>query len=152
MPLALPAQVGLQDDDVIFEYQVPSSLPYTPKHENHSDIAFEVDGQLFRLHKYPLLKTGSPFLEEFIEMDDGTPIPLPIPGGAPVFTLIAKYCYRDEENVATMLSPFNVVATRLAASFLQMNDFMDFIGMMETLRCCGNMHTTFFFPLYVYCR
>jgi len=75
------------------------------------------------MHKYPVLKTGSPLLESLLEddaMDDG-PIPLHIPGGASVFDIVARFCYKDEVNVSTLISPDNVAQVRVAASYLQMS-------------------------------
>lgn len=97
--------------------------PFEPAHAAHADVSFVVDGHVFRMHKYPVLKTGSPLLESLLEDDtsDEGPLPLSIPGGAEVFDIVARFCYKDEVNVATLVTADNVAQVRVAASYLQMS-------------------------------
>jgi hypothetical protein len=39
-----------------------------PDHAEHCDLAFEVQGFVFRVHKYPVLQAGSPLLTAMVEL------------------------------------------------------------------------------------
>ncbi|CAK8561951.1 unnamed protein product [Lathyrus sativus] len=91
-----------------------------------SDIVIQVKGTPYHLHKFPLLSKclhlqrlcseslDSPTNREIVQLPD-------FPGGVEAFELCAKFCYR----ITITISPYNIVAARCAAEYLQMTEDAD---------------------------
>ncbi|CAN6701856.1 unnamed protein product [Malus baccata var. baccata] len=73
-------------------------------------VSFRVGGKIFNLHKWILNKR----LNESNEID----LPPGFPGGPETFEMIALLIYGS----STLIDPFNVVALRCAAEFLEMTE------------------------------
>jgi hypothetical protein len=110
--------VGLEDSAVLL-VRVGELLPFRPSHADHSDMAFDVDGHSFLVHKFPVLKSASPLLKDMVDEYDGDPVPLHVPGGAEVFDTVARFLYKDEVNATSLFSVRNAASVRVAASYLQ---------------------------------
>uniref|UniRef100_A0A804IYE8 Uncharacterized protein n=1 Tax=Musa acuminata subsp. malaccensis TaxID=214687 RepID=A0A804IYE8_MUSAM len=85
-----------------------------------SDLTVEVGDMMFHLHKFPLL-SKSGLLEKLIKenSDKEEAIKLhDVPGGAPAFELVVKFCY----GVKLELNSSNVVRLRYASEHLQMTE------------------------------
>ncbi|CAH9118901.1 unnamed protein product [Cuscuta epithymum] len=86
-----------------------------------TDMVIDVGNVRFYLHKFPLL-SKSARLQRLVASSNGEnpdEINIPdIPGGAAAFEICAKYCY----GMTVTLNPYNVVATRCAAEYLEMNE------------------------------
>ncbi|KAI5071578.1 hypothetical protein GOP47_0014207 [Adiantum capillus-veneris] len=85
-----------------------------------SDITFQVEDIVLKLHKFPLLSkcsrlqsvTVDATLEEaVVRLDD-------IPGGVKAFELCAKFCY----GISITLNAYNVICVRCAADYLGMTE------------------------------
>ncbi|XP_050383181.1 BTB/POZ domain-containing protein At5g48130 [Argentina anserina] len=80
-------------------------------------VTVRVGGKTFNLHKYPIFSKSGYFkkrLNESAEVD----LPLDFPGGPETFEMIALFIYGS----STLIDPFNVVALRCAAEFLEMTE------------------------------
>lgn len=82
-----------------------------------SDIKVIVDGEEFQLHRFPLYTRSDFFLKEFAKLGGQQLVTLDdFPGGAPIFTIIADFCY----NISVNITMDNVVGLRCAASYMEM--------------------------------
>ena len=118
-----PAKCGLKDGSVIV---AALFQPFCPEHSEYCDLAFTVDGYVFKAHKYPMLRSGSGLIESLLDMaTPGEPLPLDVPGGARVFDIVSRFCHseRPAEDISRLLNPANFVNVRVAASYLQMDKF-----------------------------
>ncbi|XP_058772112.1 BTB/POZ domain-containing protein At1g67900-like [Vicia villosa] len=91
-----------------------------------SDLIIQVKGTRYHLHKFPLLSKclhlqrlcsellDSPLNPQIVQLPD-------FPGGVEAFELCAKFCYR----ITITISPYNIVAARCAAEYLQMTEDAD---------------------------
>ncbi|CAI8608767.1 unnamed protein product [Vicia faba] len=91
-----------------------------------SDLIIQVKGTRYHLHKFPLLSKclhlqrlcseslDSPVNHQIVQLPD-------FPGGVEAFELCAKFCYR----ITITISPYNIVAARCAAEYLQMTEDAD---------------------------
>ncbi|KAL2236914.1 BTB/POZ domain-containing protein NPY1 isoform X1 [Sesamum indicum] len=89
-----------------------------------TDVIISVGDVKFHLHKFPLLsksnklqklvsKAGEESLDEILLVD--------FPGGPKAFEICAKFCY----GITVTLNPYNVVAARCAAEYLEMTEDID---------------------------
>ena len=82
-----------------------------------SDIKVIVDGEEFQLHRFPLYTRSDFFLKEFAKLGIQQVVSLDdFPGGAPIFTIIADFCY----NISVNITIDNVVGLRCGAKYLEM--------------------------------
>ncbi|CAL0311872.1 unnamed protein product [Lupinus luteus] len=90
--------------------------------EVSSDLLIQVKGSRYLLHKFPLLSKCLRLQRLCSESPDSPQqqiVQLPdFPGGVEAFELCAKFCY----GITITLSPYNIVAARCAAEYLQMTD------------------------------
>eukprot|EP01018_Ginkgo_biloba_P021196 Gb_32606 [translate_table: standard] len=89
--------------------------------EVSTDIGIEVNGTKFLLHKFPLLSKCGRLQRLAAEARQSKMDKLELhdfPGGAEAFELCAKFCY----GITVTISAFNVVASRSAAEYLEMNE------------------------------
>ncbi|OIV93048.1 hypothetical protein TanjilG_20710 [Lupinus angustifolius] len=88
--------------------------------EVSSDLIIQVKGSRYLLHKFPLLSKCLQLQRMCSESPDSPQhqiVQLPdFPGGVEAFELCAKFCY----GITITLSPYNIVAARCAAEYLQM--------------------------------
>ncbi|KAL5698959.1 hypothetical protein ACHQM5_029928 [Ranunculus cassubicifolius] len=89
-----------------------------------TDIIINVGEVKFNLHKFPLLSKCN-YLHKLVSKvnDESTDeVNMPdFPGGPKAFELCAKFCY----GMTVTLSPYNVVAARCAAEYLEMREDVD---------------------------
>jgi hypothetical protein len=119
-PSDTPSSIGLEDGALVY-VEMAKFVPFKPSHAEHSDLSFEVEGHTFAVHKFPVLKSSSPFLQSVIEDSEGEAVPLIVPGGAQVFDTVVRFLYKDEVNSSRLITAGNVAEIRVAASFLQMS-------------------------------
>lgn len=90
--------------------------------EVSSDLIIQVKGSRYLLHKFPLLSKCLRLQRLCSESCDSPQhhiVQLPdFPGGVEAFELCAKFCY----GITITLSPYNIVAARCAAEYLQMTE------------------------------
>ncbi|MED6181632.1 hypothetical protein PIB30_021056 [Stylosanthes scabra] len=89
-----------------------------------TDVTINVGGVKFYLHKFPLLSKSNR-LQKLISKaseEDSDEIYLDdFPGGPKAFEICAKFCY----EMTVTLNPYNVVAARCAAEYLEMTEDID---------------------------
>ncbi|KAH0983976.1 hypothetical protein GBA52_011153 [Prunus armeniaca] len=80
-------------------------------------VSVRVLGKIFNLHKFPLFSKSGYFKKR---LNESTELELPpdFPGGPETFEMIALFIYGS----STLIDPFNVVALRCAAEFLEMTE------------------------------
>lgn len=86
-----------------------------------SDIAIEVDGIVYHLHKFPLIsKCGkiARVVEGLQDAKDAHILLEGCPGGPDVFLIAAKFCY----EIKVDFKPENILVVYLAADFLEMTE------------------------------
>ncbi|XP_076940223.1 phototropic-responsive NPH3 family protein NPY1-like [Bidens hawaiensis] len=88
-----------------------------------TDFTVLVDEVKFHLHKFPLLSKSNRLQKlALIATEDNSDIRLvDFPGGPRVFEICAKFCY----GITVSVSPYNVVAVRCAAEYLEMTEDID---------------------------
>ncbi|CAL0314100.1 unnamed protein product [Lupinus luteus] len=90
--------------------------------EVSSDLIIQVKGSRYLLHKFPLLSKClrlQRLCSESLDSPQHQIVQLPdFPGGVEAFELCAKFCY----GITITLSPYNIVAARCAAEYLQMTE------------------------------
>ncbi|KAE9613351.1 hypothetical protein Lal_00027296 [Lupinus albus] len=90
--------------------------------EVSSDLLIQAKGTRYLLHKFPLLSKCLRLQRLCSESPDSPQhqiVQLPdFPGGVEAFELCAKFCY----GITITLSPYNIVAARCAAEYLQMTE------------------------------
>ncbi|XP_031479371.1 BTB/POZ domain-containing protein NPY3-like isoform X1 [Nymphaea colorata] len=89
-----------------------------------ADLVVNVGDIKFCVHKFPLL-SKSARLQKLLansnnEVNNEVHIP-DIPGGASAFEICAKFCY----GMVVTLNPFNVIAARCAAEYLEMHEVVE---------------------------
>lgn len=88
-----------------------------------SDITVRIGSTKFYLHKFPLLSKCARF-QKLIPTtgDENIEVPIhDIPGGPKAFEICAKFCY----GIVVTLNAYNVIASRCAAEYLEMNENVD---------------------------
>ncbi|KAI3728222.1 hypothetical protein L6452_16854 [Arctium lappa] len=89
-----------------------------------TDFTVVVDEVKFYLHKFPLLSKSNRLqklaLNASEENSDVVHL-VEFPGGPKAFEICAKFCY----GITVSLSPYNVVAARCAAEYLEMTEDID---------------------------
>ncbi|XP_067657171.1 uncharacterized protein [Haliotis asinina] len=94
-----------------------------------SDLTVNVDGNMFKLHKFPLY-TKSGYFNNLARgnMSDTQIVELTnFPGGQDIFSLVADFCY----SMTYDLTKNNIVQVRCAAEYLQMNGEANLIEISE---------------------
>lgn len=89
-----------------------------------TDIIVNVGNIKFYLHKFPLLSKSARLQKLVAISSDENTNELEIhdiPGGPGAFEICAKFCY----SMTVTLNPYNVVAARCAAEYLEMNESVD---------------------------
>ncbi|XP_061351259.1 BTB/POZ domain-containing protein At1g67900-like [Gastrolobium bilobum] len=90
--------------------------------EVSSDLIIQVKGSRYLLHKFPLLSKCLRLQRLCSESPDSTQNQIvqlhDFPGGVEAFELCAKFCY----GITITLCPYNIVAARCAAEYLQMSE------------------------------
>lgn len=89
-----------------------------------TDVIITVGEVKFYLHKFPLLSKSN-HLQKLVsraneENSDQIQL-INFPGGPKAFEICAKFCY----GMIVTLNPYNVVAARCAAEYLEMNEDLD---------------------------
>ncbi|KAM1373460.1 hypothetical protein ACFX2I_024157 [Malus domestica] len=80
-------------------------------------VSVRVGGKIFNLHKFPLFSKSGYFNKRLNESNE-IELPPGFPGGPETFEMIALFIYGS----STLIDPFNVVALRCAAEFLEMTE------------------------------
>jgi hypothetical protein len=113
--------------------------PFEPEYASHSDMAFAVGGWTFSVHKFPMLRSNSPLIDAMVELYDGNPVPLDVPGGARVFDVIVRLCHSEnvDRDAQLLLCVWNVCAVRIAAMFLQMDKLVRFARVSVRVAAAG---------------
>ncbi|XP_060179361.1 BTB/POZ domain-containing protein NPY1-like [Lycium barbarum] len=89
-----------------------------------TDVTIIVGEVKFYLHKFPLLSKSNKLqrLVTKVNEDNSDEIQLvDFPGGPKAFEICAKFCY----GMTVTLNPYNVVAARCAAEYLEMTEDVD---------------------------
>eukprot|EP01018_Ginkgo_biloba_P040631 Gb_04489 [translate_table: standard] len=92
--------------------------------EVSSDFVIQVNDAKYLLHKFPLLSKCGRLQRLAAEACDSNENIIQLrdfPGGVEVFEFCAKFCY----GITITVSPFNVVAVRCAAEYLQMTEAIE---------------------------
>ncbi|XP_041022666.1 BTB/POZ domain-containing protein NPY1-like isoform X2 [Juglans microcarpa x Juglans regia] len=89
-----------------------------------TDVIINVGEVKFFLHKFPLLSKSN-WLQKLVlkatEENDNEICMVDFPGGPKAFEICAKFCY----GMTVTLNPYNVVAARCAAEYLEMTEDID---------------------------
>ncbi|ESW14500.1 hypothetical protein PHAVU_008G286400 [Phaseolus vulgaris] len=80
-------------------------------------VRVRVKDKMFNLHKFPLTSKSGYFKKQLSDTSE-VELPETFPGGPETFEMIAMFIYGS----STMIDPFNVVALRCAAEFLEMTE------------------------------
>ncbi|KAI3694224.1 hypothetical protein L1987_77186 [Smallanthus sonchifolius] len=88
-----------------------------------TDFTVVVDEVKFHLHKFPILSKSNRLQKLALSASEDTSDVLLVdfPGGPKVFEICAKFCY----GMTVSISPYNVVAVRCAAEYLEMTEDVD---------------------------
>lgn len=89
-----------------------------------SDVTIIIGEVKFYLHKFPLLSKSNRLqrlVSKANEEDSGEMQLVDFPGGPKAFEICAKFCY----GMTVTLNPYNVVAARCAAEYLEMTEDVD---------------------------
>ncbi|KAL1532405.1 BTB/POZ domain-containing protein NPY1-like [Salvia divinorum] len=89
-----------------------------------TDVIISVGDVKFLLHKFPLLSKSNKLQKLVSGVSEESPGEIQLvdfPGGPKAFEICAKFCY----GVAVTLNPYNVVAARCAAEYLEMTEDID---------------------------
>ncbi|KAL1353319.1 hypothetical protein HN51_017277 [Arachis hypogaea] len=89
-----------------------------------TDITITVGEVKFCLHKFPLLSKSNRLQKLVSKVDEENSDEIYLddfPGGPKAFEVCAKFCY----GMTVTLNPYNVVAARCAAEFLEMTEDID---------------------------
>ncbi|PIN12545.1 hypothetical protein CDL12_14843 [Handroanthus impetiginosus] len=89
-----------------------------------TDMVINVGEVKFYVHKFPLLSKSSQLQKLFASSSDDNNDEIDIhdiPGGPAAFEICAKFCY----GMTVTLSPYNVVAARCAAEYLEMYETVE---------------------------
>ncbi|KAL1552520.1 BTB/POZ domain-containing protein NPY1-like [Salvia divinorum] len=92
--------------------------------ELDTDVIISVGDVKFLLHKFPLLAKSNKLRKLVSGVSEESPDEIrlvDIPGGPNAFEICAKFCY----GVTVTLNPYNVVAARCAAEYLEMSEDFD---------------------------
>ncbi|ESW30387.1 hypothetical protein PHAVU_002G149400 [Phaseolus vulgaris] len=107
--------------------------------EVSSDLLIQVKGSKYLLHKFPLLSKCLRLQRLCSESPDSSSqhqiVRLPdFPGGVEAFELCAKFCY----GITITLSPYNIVAARCGAEYLQMTEEVEKGNLVQKLEVFFN--------------
>ncbi|CAJ1931351.1 unnamed protein product [Sphenostylis stenocarpa] len=107
--------------------------------EVSSDLIIQVKGSRYLLHKFPLLSKCLRLQRLCSESPDSSSqhqiVQLPdFPGGVEAFELCAKFCY----GITITLSPYNIVAARCGAEYLQMTEEVEKGNLVQKLEVFFN--------------
>lgn len=107
--------------------------------EVSSDLLIQVKGSRYLLHKFPLLSKCLRLQKLCSESPDSSSqhqiVRLPdFPGGVEAFELCAKFCY----GITITLSPYNIVAARCGAEYLQMTEEVEKGNLVQKLEVFFN--------------
>ncbi|KAK7309739.1 hypothetical protein RJT34_06708 [Clitoria ternatea] len=107
--------------------------------EVSSDLIIQVKESRYLLHKFPLLSKCLRLQRLCSESPDSSSqhqvVQLPdFPGGMEAFELCAKFCY----GITITLSPYNIVAARCAAEYLQMTEEVEKGNLIQKLEVFFN--------------
>ncbi|KAL2316568.1 hypothetical protein Fmac_030444 [Flemingia macrophylla] len=80
-------------------------------------VRVRVKDKMFNLHKFPLT-SKSGYFKKMLNDTSEVELPETFPGGPETFEMIASFIYGS----STLIDPFNVVALRCAAEFLEMTE------------------------------
>ncbi|XP_042003410.1 BTB/POZ domain-containing protein NPY1-like [Salvia splendens] len=92
--------------------------------ELDTDVIISVGDVKFLLHKFPLLAKSNRLRKLVSGVSEESPDEIRLadfPGGPNAFEICAKFCY----GVTVTLNPYNVVAARCAAEYLEMSEDFD---------------------------
>ncbi|KAL0312115.1 UNVERIFIED_CONTAM: BTB/POZ domain-containing protein NPY1 [Sesamum radiatum] len=105
-------------------FQTDGSCVRYVSSELATDVIISVGDVKFHLHKFPLLSKSNK-LQKLVSKADEESLDeillVDFPGGPKAFEICAKFCY----GITVTLNPYNVVAARCAAEYLQMNEDID---------------------------
>ncbi|XP_047269024.1 BTB/POZ domain-containing protein NPY1 [Capsicum annuum] len=107
----------------VLDIRQPNSERYVPS-ELATDVTIIVGEVIFYLHKFPLLSKSNRLqrLVSKANEENSDEIQLvDFPGGPKAFEICAKFCY----GMTVTLNPYNVVAARCAAEYLEMTEDVD---------------------------
>uniref|UniRef100_I1J530 NPH3 domain-containing protein n=1 Tax=Glycine max TaxID=3847 RepID=I1J530_SOYBN len=107
--------------------------------EVSSDLIIQVKGSRYLLHKFPLLSKCLRLQKLCSESPESSSqhqiVQLPdFPGGVEAFELCAKFCY----GISITLSPYNIVAARCGAEYLQMTEEVEKGNLIQKLEVFFN--------------
>ncbi|PIN06853.1 hypothetical protein CDL12_20584 [Handroanthus impetiginosus] len=89
-----------------------------------TDVIIKVGDVKFHLHKFPLLSKSNKLQKLVSKANEETLDEIQLvdfPGGPKAFEICAKFCY----GITVTLNPYNVVAARCAAEYLEMTEDID---------------------------
>lgn len=89
-----------------------------------TDVVVTVGEVKFYLHKFPLLSKSSLLQKLIVKADEEQSAEIQLadfPGGPKAFDICAKFCY----GMTVTLNPYNVVAARCGAEYLEMTEDVD---------------------------
>ncbi|KAD5317241.1 hypothetical protein E3N88_17187 [Mikania micrantha] len=106
-----------------FQFDHESNSVRCVSSELATDFIIIVDEVKFHLHKFPLLSKSNRLQQLTLAASEhNSDVHLvDFPGGAKVFEICAKFCY----GMTVSISPYNVVAVRCAAEYLEMTEDID---------------------------
>ncbi|KAH6760705.1 Phototropic-responsive NPH3 family protein [Perilla frutescens var. hirtella] len=105
-------------------FQAEGSCVRYVSSELATDVIVNVGSVKFHLHKFPLLSKSNKLQKLVSEANEESPDGIQLvdfPGGPRAFEICAKFCY----GVTVTLNPYNVVAVRCAAEYLEMTEDID---------------------------
>ncbi|XP_020217386.1 BTB/POZ domain-containing protein At1g67900 [Cajanus cajan] len=107
--------------------------------EVSSDLIIQVKGSRYLLHKFPLLSKCLRLQKLCSESPDSSSQHQVVqladfPGGVEAFELCAKFCY----GITITLSPYNIVAARCSAEYLQMTEEVEKGNLIQKLEVFFN--------------
>lgn len=89
-----------------------------------TDVIVTVGEVKFYLHKFPLLSKSNKLQKLISKVSEGSSDEIKLsnfPGGPKAFEICAKFCY----GMIVTLNPYNVVAARCGAEYLEMSEDVD---------------------------
>ncbi|KAK6137131.1 hypothetical protein DH2020_029124 [Rehmannia glutinosa] len=89
-----------------------------------TDVIINVGDVKFHLHKFPLLSKSNRLQKLVSKANEESSDEIQLtdfPGGPKAFEICAKFCY----GITVTLNPYNVVAARCAAEYLEMTEDID---------------------------
>ncbi|KAI3468349.1 hypothetical protein Pfo_025012 [Paulownia fortunei] len=105
-------------------FQAEGSCVRYVSSELATDVMINVGNVKFHLHKFPLLSKSNRLQKLVSKASEETSEEIQLadfPGGPKAFEICAKFCY----GITVTLNPYNVVAARCAAEYLEMTEDID---------------------------